>query len=341
VIRRLALLLVPLVLLAAACSSDGDDADGGDATEASAPSPGGSAEADAPDDARSGPPPCEPARRVPAGQTREALTVDGVERSYLLDVPDTYDGTVEVPLIVDLHGSGSNAEQQVLYSGLPEAAAEVGAIVATLDGTGTPQGYGLSPESPDVAVVTQMLDDLEARFCIDAERIGSTGISNGSATSSILACALDGRLASIGMVAATVGPFTCEDDVRVSVIAFHGTADRTVPYDGGDVNSASGGAANGLGVPPAEEGIAAWAEQDGCEAEPDSTQPADDVRQWTFAGCEQGTEVVFYRIEGIGHVWPGSPVPFELLEGRLGPNSDSVDAAELIVDFIASHPRRD
>jgi polyhydroxybutyrate depolymerase len=331
--RWVSFLLVPLMVLGAvACSTDVDDV-------AEDP-PFGRTDDSTPVDRAPLEVVCDQARPAPAGQTREWLTVDGVERSYLLDVPDTYDGTLAVPLVLDLHGSGSNAEQQVLYSGLPAAAAEVGAILATLDGTGTPQGYGLSPESPDVAVVSQLLDDLEARFCIDGRRIGSTGISNGSATSSILACALDGRLASIGMVAATVGPFTCEEDVRVSVIAFHGTADQTVPYDGGEVSSDSGGSGNGLGVPPAEEGIAAWATQDGCEPEPEEEQVAADVRRWGFTGCDAGTAVDFYRIEGIGHVWPGSPVPFELLEDRLGPNSDSVDAAALIVDFIATHPRR-
>jgi polyhydroxybutyrate depolymerase len=350
VIRRwLLVVALPLLLTGAlaACSSDDSErsdgsadgdapAEAGGTSDDSTPAGGSSTEGAAPSE----PAPCDPARPVPAGQTREVLVVDGVERSYLLDVPDTYDGSSAVPLILDLHGSGSSAEQQVLYSGLPAAAAEVGAIVASLDGTGTPQGFGISPTSRDVPVVIQLLDELEARFCIDADRIGSTGISNGSATSSILACALDGRLASIGMVAATVGPFDCDEAERVSVIAFHGTDDETVPYGGGDVSSDSGGAANALDVRPAEDQIREWAAQDGCDAGPATDQVAHDVRQWSFEGCEAGTAVVFYRIEGTGHTWPGSPVPFDILEARLGPNTDSVHAAELIVDFIATHPRQ-
>jgi len=255
-------------------------------------------------------------------------------------VPETYDGVEAVPLILNLHGSGSDARQQVGYSGLPEAAAEVGAVVASLDGTGTPRGFGISPTSRDIQVITTLLDQLSERFCIDEDRVSSVGISNGSATSAILACGLDGRLASVGLVAATVGPFDCAGETRVSVIAFHGTGDQAVPYDGGGVSSASGGAANGLDVPPAEVGIAAWAEQDGCGDEPATTAVAADVRLWQFPACEAGTAVELYRLDGVGHVWPGSSVPFDLLEDRLGPNTDSIVASQLIVDFIATHPRR-
>jgi polyhydroxybutyrate depolymerase len=285
-----------------------------------------------PADAAITPDPCAPARPAPAGQTAETLTVDGVERTYLLDVPTTYDGEEPVPLIVDLHGSSSDASQQVLYSGLPDAAEETATIVATLDGTGTPRGFALSPASADVEVVSTLVDELGDRFCIDADRIASVGISNGSAMSATLACALDGRLASIGLVAATIAPFGCDDDVRTSVIAFHGTADETVPYGGG-----IGGP--GVDLAPAEEGIAAWAEQDRCDPAPETTEVADDVRRWEYEGCDGGTDVAFYRVEGAGHVWPGSPIPFDLLEARLGPNTDSVDAAALVVDFVATHPR--
>lgn len=40
------------------------------------------------------------------------LTVDGLERSYILHVPDSYDGRQPVPLILDFHGGGGNATNQ-------------------------------------------------------------------------------------------------------------------------------------------------------------------------------------------------------------------------------------
>lgn len=336
-IRRLLLSAAAvLALVAAGCSDEGGGAAQTDrevdVSQPSAPDDPGPA-----DDDTSPSSACSPARSAPAGQTTEVLEVDGVERTYLLDVPESYDGEHAVPLIVSLHGSGSDARQQVAYSGLPAAAAEVGAVVATLEGTGSPRGFAISPGSADVAVVTQLLDDLEQRLCIDEDRLASAGISNGSATSAILACALDGRLASVGLVAATVGPFDCPDDVRVSVIAFHGTGDRTVPYEGGDVETAR--PADALGVRGAEEQIQEWAAQDGCDPDPEVDEVAADVRRWAFTGCEAGTAVDFYRLDGAGHVWPGSSVPFDLLEPRLGPNTDSVVASERIVEFVVEHPR--
>ncbi|OWY58773.1 hypothetical protein B7486_78165, partial [cyanobacterium TDX16] len=81
--RRLLLVTLPFVLAGAlvACSSDesSSSSDGSEATEAASTSddstPGGAPTDE--DASSSEPEPCDPARPVPAGQTREALVVDG------------------------------------------------------------------------------------------------------------------------------------------------------------------------------------------------------------------------------------------------------------------------
>lgn len=336
-------MLVAVALVVAACSSGGEPADGsaGGSGGGSGPSPGDSTDQEggpatgAAGGAATGT--CDPARPADPGRTAEQVEVAGSTRSYLLEVPPGYDGETPVPLIVNLHGFGSTAEQQVLYSDLAPAAAEVDAVVASPDGTGARQGFSLSPDGVDVDLVATLLDELSERLCLDQDRLAATGISNGAALSAIAGCALGDRLASIGLVAATVGPFACDPATRVSVIAFHGTDDQVVPYGGGGVDSS--GASAGVDVPPAEDGIAGWARQDGCDPGPATEDVAPDVDLLVFEDCPAGLDVQLYRVEGAGHVWPGSAIDVGAIQERLGPNTDSIDASALIVDFVATHPK--
>lgn len=327
--RWIGAVLVAGALVVGACSSGGGSGEGvdQDAGAAASSTTAGVASAG-----------CDPARPAAPGRADEQVDVAGSPRSYLLEVPPGYDGETPVPLIVNLHGSGSTAEQQVLYSDLAAVAAEEGAVVATPDGQGERQQFSLQPDGVDVALVEALLDELGARLCVDEDRLAAVGISNGAALSAVSGCALGDRLASIGLVAATVGPLDCAPEVRVSVIAFHGTDDQVVPYGGGQIDS-SGGQNDGIDVLPAEDGIAAWARQDGCDPGPASQEVAPDVELLAFEDCPDGLAVQLYRVEGAGHVWPGSAIDVGAIQERLGPNTDSIDASALIVDFVVEHPK--
>jgi polyhydroxybutyrate depolymerase len=53
---------------------------------------------------------------------QRTLPFRGIVRSYLLHVATGYDGSAPVPLVVDLHGLGSNAIQQAGISGMGRVA---------------------------------------------------------------------------------------------------------------------------------------------------------------------------------------------------------------------------
>ncbi len=324
--RRLAVLVL-VGLLAVACSGDDGDeaADSGEAADVTTTAPSSTVTTttevpcDTPDvDER----------------TTGQVTVAGEERTYLVDVPESYDGGSPTPLIVNIHGSGSNAEEQAVYSNFPAVS---DAIVALPQGTGDPQGFSLipGPANPDVQFVRQIVEAVSDDFCVDPARVYATGISNGSALSAELACAAPDLFAAIAMVAATVGPLGCDPSTQMPVLAFHGTADRIVPYDGGGVRS-GGGAADGVQIAGAEEQIARWADQDGCDPEPTEEPVADDVVHWTYTGCD--AEVEFYRVESAGHVWPGA-FTNTALEQVLGPNTSTVNATEVIAAWFQDHAR--
>jgi len=68
----------------------------------------------------------------------------------------------------------------------------------------------------------------------------------------------------------------------------------------------------------------------GIEIEPDVT-----IRRWR--GPQPACDVDFYRIDGGGHTWPGSPQT--LPRFLFGSTSQTISATRVIWDFLAAHSR--
>ena len=88
-------------------------------------------------------PSCASGRSHAAGQTEEHITVEGVDRTYLLYVPASYRGDTNVAVVFDFHGFGSSAAQQIAYGNFRPLADRDGFIVAAPDGQGIPRHFTL------------------------------------------------------------------------------------------------------------------------------------------------------------------------------------------------------
>lgn len=268
-----------------------------------------------------------------ATATFEAVDADGnpVERTYRLAVPADYDPDVPVPLVLNLHGSGSNAEQATLYGDVARAGTARGMIVVAPDGIAGQ--WELQPVGPDGDFLDALLTDVAARYCIDEDRVHAIGMSLGAWRAAAQACGYPGRIASLALVTVEVFPGTCEP---MPMVAFHGTADIVVAYGegGGTVDPAL---AVNAGLPGTLENMDGWAANASCEPEPEVAEIGDDVTHHVWAGCEEGTGVELYTIIGGGHTWPGA----ELVIGPPEQTTDTIDATELALDWFEAHPRRD
>jgi polyhydroxybutyrate depolymerase len=265
----------------------------------------------------------------------ETLTSDGVKRSYRLYVPKSYDPSKPAPLVLNFHGYGSNALEQESYSGFKPIADKAGFVLATPDGTNMPRRwyiYGKFEQGyvDDFAFTNNLIDHLEATLCIDASRVYATGISNGAGMSSLLGCRLHDRIAAIAPVAGS--PYSdlyCRNQGPMPVIAFHGTDDQLVPFDGGPSGRL------GLPAAPVRQNMHDWAQHNGCDMTLHSQRIASDVVLESYTNCNHGADVELYVIEGGGHTWPGASrdVP------GLGKTTHSISASELIWAFFAAHPK--
>ncbi len=265
------------------------------------------------------------------GDVPQTLEVGGVTRTYRLAVPTGYHPHRPTPLILDFHGSGSDAVQQSAYSQLPSRGAAAGFLVATPDAVaGNWDLARPGTDSPDQRFVTALLADLGSRYCVARDHLYAAGISLGSQFAALMACTPADHLAAVGLVAAEYLIRPCPRPVPV--LAFHGTADPIVPYADGAV----GKSVPGVPVVGVQQNLAAWAALDRCAAAPRVDRPAPGVLRQRWIRCAPGTSVTLYTVEGGGHTWPGSPVV--LSAAAFGPTTGAVSATTVMLRFFATTP---
>ena len=231
---------------------------------------------------------CPPDGATRLSDGRHALAHDGVERSYLVDVPTEAAGS-PMPLIVALHGHGSSAAELEAKTHLGAVGAEDGYLVVTPDALNRPARWNFDrrPDGPDdFGFIDALVTRLEHQVCIDPARVFVAGSSNGAAFAGLLTCTPPYRFAAVAMVIATVPTTGCRADATPSVLTIRGTEDAHVPFDG---------------TPAA---IAQDAERHGCDPEPAIDHPAPDVQRTRYDGCRNGGAVVLDAVIGGTHAWP-------------------------------------
>jgi len=124
------------------------------------------------------PAPAEPGMDLPV-----VLRSGGLDRTYVVHVPASYDGSQAVPLVLVLHGSGGSAEIANRISGLSAKSDAAGFLAVYPQGTGTSAtfnaglccGYAWRRSIDDVSFMRDVVADLSADYLVDARRIYAAG----------------------------------------------------------------------------------------------------------------------------------------------------------------------
>jgi polyhydroxybutyrate depolymerase len=264
--------------------------------------------------------------------TNGSLEVAGLTRTYLLHVPRGFDPSQPVPLVISFHGAALRTGWQKRIDGWARLADRHGFLLVYPAGrSGGPRHWNM--DEPDLRFIVELIEHLARQYPLDRSRIYLSGFSNGGQFAYALSCALDDRVAAIGMVGAAhmVGLPACRTADAVPVIAFHGTEDRAALYHGG-----SSFATRGVVLPAIPDFTERNARRIGCRERDDARLSAH-VTRMRFSRCGGDAEVILYTIEGAGHVWPGSRgVPKSSLTGN---PSDDLDATQMMWAFFSSHRR--
>lgn len=274
-----------------------------------------------------------------ANRTNGNIVSSGEKRSYFLYVPESYDPSAPVPLVITIHGFAQWPAHQMHITRWNDLADEYGFIVVYPAGTRFPLRWRIHGEAGsdldpmrDVTFIADLIDKLEAEYNIDPARIYANGLSNGGAMSFVLSCKLSDRIAAIGTVAGAFAlPWEeCQPARPVATMVFHGTADPIVPYEGGEY------ARSDVQFPYIPDWVATLAQRNGCDDEPLEIPASGEVSGVRYTNC--AADVTFYTIAGGGHTWPGGePIP----EWIAGHTSQDIDATRTIWEFFQSHPLPD
>jgi len=261
-------------------------------------------------------------------------------RCYRLYVPPGYDPAQAAPVVVSLHGFVLNPDTQAAIGGGHQLANHEGFLVAYAQGTSYPRRWNSGDtwgarDVDDVQFLRDLVDDLSTQAAVDRSRVYVNGFSNGGGMSVRVGCDAADFVAAIGSVAgAVVDMASCDPSRPVPAMAFHGTADWVVPYEGGLMPVLPLRYAADLVHAPdyfvgAEQWVADLAGLNGCEPTAEMLPLQGDVQGRRYASCDQDVDVILYTIEDGGHQWPGGGT----IHGA-GKNTRYIDATEEMWQFF-------
>jgi polyhydroxybutyrate depolymerase len=249
-----------------------------------------------------------PSPALTPADTRKTVRVGSVDRSYVLHIPSTYDGSKPVPLIVDFHMGGDSGSTELSDSPYPAVTDPEGVVMAFPDGKKGPAGTGwnIGPccvaDVDDVAFAKALVAQVQTTACIDPNRVYAVGVGTGGGMAYYVACHAAEVFAAVApaawdLLAENVGD--CNPSRPIAEISFRGTADAVVPYGGGASSAIPSMPITFLGAKATFE---KWAAIDRCTGSPSAE---DGNGCSTYASCQDGVEVVLCT-KPEGHQDPGN-----------------------------------
>ena len=286
--------------------------------------------------------------RVEAQTTTLTFSHGGMNRTAQVYVPSGAQPSDSLPLVLVLHGFTQSGTTMLNSAGFNAMAQQYRAVIAYPNGVNagwnTQSGMPGASTADDVGYLLTLADSIRARWGTRYHRLFSCGFSAGGFMSYRLACERPDRFEAVASVAGTMSTSAfaaCQGpplppSYHVRLMHIHGTADGVVGYAGGNGNVS------------AEQCVQSWVSRAQCPSQPVvqtmpnvNTSDGSTVEEFLYAPCAPlgpvGTsgagrpgQVVFLKVTGGGHTWPGNTAP---LFGLGNVNRD-FQATARIMDFF-------
>ena len=171
----------------------------------------------------------------------QTIIHEGVNREYVIHVPDSYDGSFSVPVVLNFHGFSGDAYQYMNETDMRILSESENFILIypqglDLDGephwNACPNGGDNKSDVDDFGFIETLIEEISSNYNIDLERIYAVGYSNGGMMAYGLANHKSELIAAVASVSGAMLDCTGPASHPMPVIHLHGTDDLDLPYNG-------------------------------------------------------------------------------------------------------------
>jgi polyhydroxybutyrate depolymerase len=266
------------------------------------------------------------------------ITVDGIQRHFVIYIPSLTNADDELPVVISLHGRLGTGKGMMDFADFRPLAEKEKFIIVCPDGIDKSWNDGRptpaqKKEINDIKFIDQLISYIINTYHGDAAMVYVTGMSNGGFMASRIACELSSKVAAVAIVAASMDKNMGYRPQRsIPMMYIQGTKDPLVPFDGGTMKGAGGEIYSHNDV------LKLWADADLCDGKPVITHLPDAARDGTAITKEEytnpanGKKVIGYTITNGGHTWPGGTQYLPIF--LVGTVSHNMDACQVIWDFF-------
>jgi poly(3-hydroxybutyrate) depolymerase len=171
---------------------------------------------------------------MPLKSNTYMISVGGMQRTYILRVPDNYDANHPYRLILAFHwlnGTAQNVSSENFY-GLwsLSSGSTIFAAPQGINNGWSDSGRTSSAGGQDINFTKALVNELTSKLCVDTSRIFAEGFSMGGSMSYAVACAMPDVVR--GVVAHSGGPMSgcVQHNKPVAYFMTHGTQDNVCTY---------------------------------------------------------------------------------------------------------------
>ena len=256
----------------------------------------------------------------------QTIIHEGVNREYVLHVPDSYNDSFSVPVVLNFHGFSGDAYQYMNEADMRILSESQNFILIypqglDLDGephwNACPNGGDNKSDVDDFGFIETLIEEISSNYNIDLERIYAVGYSNGGMMAYGLANHKSELIAAVASVSGAmldcIGPVSHP----MPVIHLHGTDDLDLPYNGNNYYNS------------VQNTLDYWMNFNNTNKEPivnfDNSGKIE-IEHYVYDNGNNSVSVEHYKYIGGHHIWFMST-----FQGQ--------NASELVWDFLSRYDK--
>jgi len=169
------------------------------------------------------------------------IEVEGETREYLIHIPNSYDTTKSVPIVMNFHGFSQSVSDYIIEADMRSLAESdifilIYPLGSYLNGysqwNACPIGGDNKSDVDDFGFVEDLIEEISSHYNVDMDRIYAVGYSNGGMLAYGLANYKSDLIAAVASVSGAMLDCIGNTSHPMPVLHLHGTDDYVLPYNG-------------------------------------------------------------------------------------------------------------